>query len=556
MKRKSATFDEYKHLRNGYIYLRPGVYTKMPEPDELINPPLVNAITALPLIELELTGREAEAETDDGTAPLTKAGAWKQTFPFDTGRQPDSLLARGRAATLLLSLLTGLLLFTWGRQLYGEGGALCALALYALSPNILAHARLVTVDLGFAAFSLLAAHACWRCAVAPGRPRAAWMGVAIGLALLAKHSALVLLPPLILAFVIRRFLPGEQRLPGEPDRRPGRTIEHLALAAVCALAVVWTGCRVFLLPAFHAAAQTAASGDIWAFFAEPLRLWLHGVFIVKDARMNAFLFGRLSLTGWWYYFPAAILIKSTIGMLLLSGWALAGALSTASSFRRKAVVAADELFLWLPALFFLVVSMAKGINVGLRHVLVMYPLLFLLCGRLWPTAAPVSSDAATAARRAGGSRAAVLTFLALHAAAALLVHPHYLAHFNQLIGGPNNGYRAMVDCNLDWGQDLKLLAEFLDATADQQVRLAYFGPTPPEIYGIRYQPVSPKNERHAEPGFYAVSATRLQNLYGFQRAPERFRWLRSRTPDHQVGHSILIYRITPDEARELARGQS
>ncbi len=542
---KSATFDEYKHLRNGYIYLRPGVYTKIPQPDELINPPLVNVLTALPLIGLRLTGTETAAGPAGAVVPRTKTEAWKQTFPFDTGRHPDGLLARGRAATLVLSLLTGLLLFRWGRQLYGEGGALCALALYALSPNILAHARLVTVDLGFAALSLLAAHACWRCAAAPGRLRAAWMGIAIGLALLAKHSALVLLPPLVLAFVIRRFLPGRQNPPSGQDRQLILMLDHLALAAACALAVVWTGCRLFLLPAFHASAEATASGGVWAFLADPLRLWLHGVFIVRDAQMNAFLFGKLSLTGWWYYFPAAILIKSTLGALFLAGSALVGAIITAAQFRRRPAVAADELFLWLPAFFFLGVSMAGGINVGLRHVLVIYPLLFLLCGRLW--------------RSAGENRTArmvLLVALLLHAAACLTIHPHYLAHFNPLSGGPDNGYRTMVDCNLDWGQDLKLLAEYLETTDDQHVRLAYFGPTPPEVYGIRYRPVSPENQRRPEPGFYAVSATRLQNLYGFQRAPDRFRWLLDRSPDHQVGHSILIYRITPEEALRLAQDQS
>ncbi len=116
----------------------------------------------------------------------------------------------------------------------------------------------------------------------------------------------------------------------------------------------------------------------------------------------------------------------------------------------------------------------------------------------------------------------------------------------------------MVDCNLDWGQDLKLLARHLEtAGSGELVRLAYFGPTPPEVYGLHnYAPVSPENEMNPEPGFYAVSATRLQNLYGFQRAPNRFRWLRDRPPDHQVGYSILLYRNSSEEAEQLARSGS
>jgi len=526
--KKSATFDEYKHLRNGYIYLRPGVYTRIPEPDELINPPLVNLMTALPLLHLELTGSEAGGA--ELGAPRSKTEAWKRTFPFDTGRHPDSLLRRGRAATMALSLFTGLLIFAWGRQLYGEGGALLALTLYALSPNILAHARLVTVDLGFAALGLLAAHACWRAAVRPGRWPAVWMGTALGLALLAKHSALLLLPPLALAFVLRRW--------GQRPRR--ETAVHLGLAAVCTVAAVWVGCRLFLVPAFTAAADTPAGGGLWAFLGDPIRLWLHGVFIVKDAKMNAFLFGRLSLTGWWYYFPAAILIKSTVPALLLGGVATATALTTL--VRRRAAVARDELFIWLPALFFLGVSMTRGINVGLRHVLVVYPLVFLLAGRLWPWA-----------RNARWLRVLLWLLLAGHAGAALSIHPHHLAHFNRLAGGPENGYRLMVDCNLDWGQDLPLLADEL-ARGDEPVKLSYFGPTPPEIYGIEnYVNVTRENELNPAAGYYAVSATRLQNLYGFQREPNRFRWLLKRRPDRQLGHSILLYRISPEEAQRLQR---
>jgi len=525
---KSATFDEFKHLRNGYIYLRPGTYTKVPQPDELINPPLVNLVTALPLVGTRLTGRESTAASGDERPRSGKEAAWLETFPFDTGRHPDGLLRRGRMATLGLSLLAGLLLFTWAHRLYGEGGALCALALYALSPNILAHARLVTVDLGFAALGLLAVWAGWRSAARPGWRTAAGMGAAIGLALLAKHSALVLLPPLLLAWLVRR---------GRPRAREA---VQLALAAVTALLVVWVGCRLFLVPAFSAAAGAPAVDGFLASLAEPLRLWLHGVFIIKDARMNAFLFGQLSLTGWWYYFPAAILIKSTIPALLLGLLALATALMAA--LRHRAAVARDELFLWLPALFFLVVSMTRGINVGLRHVLVVYPLLFLLCGRLWPWS-----------RRSRGVRVLLLLLLAGHGVAALAIHPHHLAYFNRLAGGPDNGYRLMVDCNLDWGQDLPLLARYLEDHDTEAVRLAYFGPTPPEVYGIKARPVSRENELIPKPGFYAVSATRLQNLYGFQRNPERFRWLRHRQPDHQLGHSILLYRISAEEADRLTR---
>jgi len=538
MDRKSATFDEYKHLRNGYIYLRPGVYSRVPEPDELINPPLVNAITALPLYGLRLTGNEAAGDLETEAAPRTKEEAWKRTFPFDTGRHPDDLLARARPATLVLSLFAGLLLFSWARRLYGEGGAFLALTLYALSPNILAHARLVTVDLGFAAAALLLAHACWRSASSPGHGRAVWFGTALGLALLTKHSALVLVPPLAAAFVLRRLaLPADT-----PGRRAAGIAGHLLLAAGCALAVLWAGCRLFLVPAFNASGA-AGAGGVWGFIADPVKLWLHGVFIVKDARMNAFLFGRLSLTGWWYYFPAAILVKSTIGALFLAGTATIAALAGAARFRHRRTEAADELFLWLPSLFFLGVSMAGGINVGLRHVLVIYPLLFLLAGRLWRTSL-----------RSRAARAALLLALVLHAGSSLAVHPHYLAHFNRLADGPENGYRTMVDCNLDWGQDLRLLAERLEASGSPEVRLAYFGPTPPDIYGIRQHPVSRENEMHPEPGFYAVSATRLQNLYGFQRTPERFRWLRDRPPDDQVGYSINLYRISPAEAERLAQG--
>jgi len=122
------------------------------------------------------------------------------------------------------------------------------------------------------------------------------------------------------------------------------------------------------------------------------------------------------------------------------------------------------------------------------------------------------------------------------------IGPHYLAYFNEFVGGPNNGYRYLVDSNLDWGQDLKNLSKYMTAQDIPEIYLSYFGTADPAYYGIRFQPMpdTPPSPG-AAPAYYAISATSLQNVYSSEGKSGH--WLAGYSPVRKIGYSIFVYRL-------------
>jgi len=106
--------------------------------------------------------------------------------------------------------------------------------------------------------------------------------------------------------------------------------------------------------------------------------------------------------------------------------------------------------------------------------------------------------------------------------------PHYLAYFNESVGGSANGYKHLVDSSLDWGQDLPELKSWIsqlppDQTQRPNLYLAYFGTAKPAYYGIEAT-ILPEERYGAPlsslgPGIYCVSATILQHVYEVERGP-------------------------------------
>jgi hypothetical protein len=247
--------------------------------------------------------------------------------------------------------------------------------------------------------------------------------------------------------------------------------------------------------------------------------------------------GEVSDRGWWYYFPVAFLIKTPIALLLM---AFAGLMLCAA---RRKTTGYDALFVAGPPVVYFGVAMAGHLNIGLRHILPVYPFVLLLAG--WTIA--VLLPAAAAAGRSRW-RSLVLVVLCLTQLGELaMVYPHCLAFFNVSIGGPRHGADYLVDSNLDWGQGLKLLKRWITEHHVDHINLSYFGHADPAYYGIEHTPLpgAPFFEeksitRPRLPGYVAVSATNLRcsysgdfrNLY----AP-----LRERTPVAVLGYSIYIY---------------
>lgn len=530
----SPTVDEFVYPVEGAYYLRTGDFRFNPQ-----NPPLLKLLTAVPVL---LHG----ARLDLSPRWHTDLGGWEPwvlstRFALDNLAHYHRLFVEARMVPLALALLLGLFVFRWSAALWGDAGGLLSLALYALCPNVLAHARLATPDLPVTCFMFLSSYALWR-AWTRGRPAdVVWLGAFVGLSFATKFSALLLGPILVAQAWLLSRDPRAPRpaLPWSPAR-------SVAVAAAVALGVVALcyGFRGLFTPwselRFASGAFRGVAGALpWLRLPVPDGLLLGVDAKTADAggsEFPGFMFGAWARGGFRAFYVVSWLAKTPVAGLALLGWSAVVCLDRADARTRTAFLLAATpvvAFLVLSTLFF------SRVNYGLRYLLPMFPFAHVACGALASRALPGTR-----------ARAWLAALLALYAGETLGAHPYYLSFMNPLGGGLADGWKSFVDSNQDWGQDLRRLREWMDATGTRRVHLAYFGHVPPEVYGVAYTPLR-RDDRPA--GVVAISASLLQGLPypityespGSVRgvAPDDYAWLRARTPIGRAGTSILLFRV-------------
>jgi len=381
-----------------------------------------------------------------------------------------------------------------------------------------------------AAVCLLAAVAMWwRMCLRPTPGSAALAGAVAGLAFVAKFSAVLLLPVFLGLGIIALVLPHERPRASALVRLGGASL----LAALVAYGIIWgffgfrysatdqavAGFQHFYIP-WEA---TLAKGGLWTHAIELARRWhvlpeafLYGFSFVMyfSTGRGAFLAGHYSLTGWWWFFPFAFLVKSTIGELLATALlpvrALAGVPGDRGVAARKALIS-PLLPLALFALVFGAVTLSSNLNIGQRHILPLYLVLFIVTGALFSARTP-------AVLRVLGAIAVLFS-----AVETIANSPNHLAFFNRLAGGPQNGWRLLVDSSLDWGQDVAPLGLWVRAhrRPNEPVYISCFGTADPAYEGIEGQVLSPYYSLgkprawfELKPGLYCLSATMRQDVYG------------------------------------------
>lgn len=519
--RESATWDEPQHLTAGYAALTQRDYRVDAE-----HPPLARIWAALPL------GLSSGIKFDTNSAFWKEGPSWFFCHQFMyRDNNADWMLYRARFMIVLLGVLLGVLLFCWAREWCGFWAATGALALYCLEPNILAHSSLVTTDFALVGFSFGAVYFLWRLTRHFSVGNITGLTVFFVLAQLTKFTAILLWPVVLVLLIVLAILT-KKRLP---------ILGVAALLAVATYAGIWsvygfryrattaTAARFAFEfeknPRVQAAAPTLSKITAWVTAHRLLpQAYVEG-FLLGQAKAKvrpAYFAGEYSTKGWWYYFPAAFVLKTPLTVIALF---LAGLIVCATRWRQ------DWLFALVPVAVFLGVAMTANINIGLRHILTIYPFVLLLACRAisrrrWlPAVAPV-----------------------LAAAELALVYPHCIASFNILTGGPLHGSQYLVDSNLDWGQDLKGLKQWMDRRGVTDINLSYFGTADPAYYGIRctYLTGSPF---YAEslvstpklPGYVAVSLTNLRGPDMNEEKRRFFEPLLDRKPVARIGHSIHVY---------------
>jgi Dolichyl-phosphate-mannose-protein mannosyltransferase len=445
----------------------------------------------------------------------------------------------------------------WARARFGAAAAAVALVLAALSPDLLAHGQLVTTDMGAAACMFLSVVAFDALLRRPTAARLLLSGAALGAALATKFSALGL-GPILLALAVARlldprpivlFVRGERRVEGGAARAAallGLLAAHLPVALV----TIWAaygfqrsfGADPGLSATFPWDALQATNPFVlgtvrlareWGLLPEP---WLFGFlrFFEHSEARRAFLLGRLSDTGFPQFFLVTFLVKTPLPLLGLLLLALAG--RGREQARPGALAAA-----WLPLLVYAALTATRGLNIGHRHLLPLYPFLFVVAG----------CAGAWLPRRFGRAGALALgALLGWYAWGSLRVHPHPLSYFNETVGGPANGWKVLVDSSLDWGQDLTLVEPWMREHGVTRYKLSYFGTASPEYHGITGEmlpgysaPRQPRVTREVAPGdVLAVSATNLQGVYIEAEDQPLMARIRQLQPVGRIGYSILVFR--------------
>jgi hypothetical protein len=442
-------------------------------------------------------------------------------FLYESGNDPERLMLFARLPIVVLTLLFGLVVFAFARDLAGSGAGLVALALYAFSPDVIAHGSLATNDLPAAGFLLTSAWLAWRARWHPVR-YLALAGLALGAAVATKMNALAAVP-VVAALTFLSLWYHHRHVRGVGHTRPSTSIAALAAAGVVALAfgVVWAA-YLAVDPQLRWAAPSVPARGLkgaiveWLPTPEPFRAGVRLQF-TYDHAFDGFLFGRRYHGSLWYYVPAALLVKTPIGMLVL--W-LAG-LAAVISVRRLRDAAP---YLLAPAGVVLGLALLEARNFGVRYAIVV------------PVFMAVAAGCVVAIRRRW-VRLVVVALVAFVAVSSLRTFPYYLPYSNEAFGGPSKTHLRLHDSNVDWGQDLGRLADRLRADyAGQKVWLVYQGGGRPAYYGIEASDPL-KVPPHRVHGLLVVSNTRISLADARLRA-----LLDGATPIGDVGHSITIFR--------------
>lgn len=515
----SLTFDEGPHLAIGYATLRTGDLRLQPVH---IHPPLANVLAAAPLL---LQHDLPDPRTVGGweiasLSAITDAVVWQ--YPY-----PARIALAGRLPIVLMTLALGAVVFRWACDLFGPHAALLALALCAFDPNVIAHGSLITTDIAVVLWGTVALFLTWRYLRGDhnrgdrkGRPYVVGAGVALGLALGSKVSALSLVPVLGLLWLV-----GPR---GASWRRRVSSAVWATLAAVLTLWAVY-GFEVRRLPGFPVPVPAATHFAIYRSLQEHYTLG-----------HPAFLLGQNRDHGWWYYFPVAFLLKTPLPTLLLL--VIAFAIGIGELVSRRPTNWQSLVRRWGPLVAFPIVyaasSFFSSVNIGYRHLLPLLPSVFIA----------ISGATEHGVRnKQHVLRTAYSVLLAWLALGTVLISPHYLAYFNV-----PDGYRYLVDSNLDWGQNLWQLREWMEVNAVERVYYAHFSPARPEVYGIRVDmlPPSPRavpfTPLDPAPGVYAIGATVLQGVY----TPDvnTYAWFRAHEPLVRLGNALFVYRVEPRPA--------
>lgn len=581
----AVTIDEVCHLPAGISYWQQGEFWCYHH-----NPPLIRLLYALPSVILDTPMDYSHYQYEPGS------------------RMPDCLLGRdfmllnrnhymeiyslARVVVVLLTLWGSWSIYRFSRTLFGAQGACVSLAIWCLDPNVLAHGGLVTTDVGSTVIGFVATIAFWHYLRSPSNSNALKSGVWLGLTIASKFS-FVILPGIWGGLACLHYIKTPDRLPGREYFRHGVIVAIVSLLVLNSIYLFeGTGKRLgdfeFKSRGLTHASDTPEAKRVNRFRETllsriPVPLPEHFVqgfdsqlYDVDSGSYTKYLRGELrDGPGWWYYYLYCVAVKTPTGIL---GVCLISVLLWVWSRRSRRDVISEATLIIPVVVYTWALSANTGLNSHLRYMLPAYPWVAVFAGRVGPWL-----EGMTANCRRGWS----VTFAGCLLSAAwgvLGITPHFLTFFNAPAGGPNQGIQHLADSNIDWGQGLLAVRDWLKTHPQKQpLSLAYFGTMYPEVLGIDYHlpPLGPQQvpfETGVEfvedlseieeapvgpvPGIHLVSANYLlgiafpaPNGQGSQSGipKDGFAYFRRFPPKEILANSIYVFELHPTEVATVRR---
>jgi len=537
IKEKSNTWDESGHLLAGYAFLKEGIDYLEPS-----HPPTGRLFSAIPLLFFNI---KSDLQS---VLPQKLIGSnfypYSLQFLFENSVDGKKLLFWSRIPNIILGLILGLYIFVWAKIVFGKKAAFLSLFFYSLSPNILANSELITTDFPVTALFFISSFHLYILSKEKKPLYILASGMTIGLLLTCKYPGLFILPSLA-CFLILLAVKEFKHTAFKKEICFKYLVLLISILAV-AYVTIWGIYGFQYRPNIFTAhwikilyGQNEPLLNI-PILPESYHYGLTQLFHKSQVGHSAFLLGNYSTQGWRYYFIIAFLLKTPIPTIILF-------LALFVSYKKYPKKYPTIVLSMLPiATFFFAASMQK-INIGIRHILPIYPFIYLLIGGL----------CSINFKHKHLMKYAFIGLIVWYGYNAYNIYPHHLAFFNELIGGPQNGYKYLIDSNLDWGQDLPGLKKYMERHNIKKVNLSYFGFSNPNYYGIDYdylpshhifpvpnQVVPDRSIR--KNGIFAISATMLQGV--FLKNKNFYEYFRNLKPIGKVGYSIFIYSLKPEQA--------
>jgi len=589
----SLIVDEVPHVGTGYSYLVKQEMRLNPE-----HPPLAKDLAALPLMFLSLNQSVFETDPWQGLDANLNQWGFGRYFIYNSGNDADTITRLAKLPMLIFFILAAVLIFKWSHRLYGKFGAALALVLFSFSPLILAHARIVGTDMA-ALFGVVLASYYFLAYLRKRRAANFCFSVlALGVALLVKFSTFLLLPFFLVLAVAYAAANGQKIIKSAAPA--------LLICITAFIAVVWP---VYFAHTYNYSAERQHSDTVfrlqsykktvitetvvWMSDKPVLRALGHYFFglALTNIRISSpsnpvYFLGKVSTVGRKAYFPVVYFIKEPLAWWGLVAIALAAIAITTrvKSFKLKDSSLMkqhfDEFAMLLWVGLYWTISIYSKTNIGLRHLLPVYPFTIMLVSgqiaglvkSLKSTFVPSSGRGKVNLRPELMSRESqnykskvknffqkfyvlrfvILVLLAWYIWESLSIYPYYLTYFNQMVGGPQGGYRYVVDSNLDWGQDLKRLAQWREKNDIETIYLDYFGWADQQYYlqhdwiwtvSGRFKSAADFLRENPQGGYLVVSANYYMNSRG--DADKSYAWLDAYKPITIIGNSIFVWYLEP-----------